>query len=125
MGHEGRVESGGSHRVEAVAQRGDELESHLRPVHLDRVRVEGDGDRVDAQLACPFDAGGDDLLVPVVHAVEVTDGHHGGLVTGDFREGMPDFHALSFLKDQDGSQAPSVDAHQAEDVASRVERRDR
>ena len=86
VGDERGVQSGSGHRVEAVTQRGDELESHLRPVDLDGVRVEGDGHGVDAELVGALDAGGDDLLVSVVHAIEVADGDDTGLVAGNVRE---------------------------------------
>ncbi len=56
------------------------------------MRVEGDGDGVSAQLVGALNTRGDDLLVSVVHTVEVTDGHDTGLVAGDIREGIPDVH---------------------------------
>ena len=116
---EGGVQPRGGHRVQAVAQRGDQLEAHLGLVYLDGVRVEGDGHGVDAELAGALDAGGDDLLVSVVHAVEVADGDDTGLVAGNVGEGIPDVHCLSFSKNQDGAQARAVDAQQAEDLTGR------
>ena len=92
VGDERGVQSGGSHRVEAVAQRGDQLEADLRLVDLDGVRVERNGHRVDAELVGALDAGGDDLLVSVVHAIEVADGDDTGLVAGNVREGIPNVH---------------------------------
>ena len=104
MGDESGVQSGGLHCVEAVTQRGDELKTHLGLMHLNRVRVEGDGHGVNAELVGTLHAGGDDLLVTVVHAVEVTDGDDTDLVAGDLGQGLPDVHCLSFLKNQDGPQ---------------------
>ena len=86
VGDERGVQSCGGHRVEAVAQRGDQLEAHLGLVDLDRVRVEGDGHGIDAELMGALDARGDDLLVSVVHAIEVADGDDTGLVAGNVRE---------------------------------------
>ena len=86
-------------------------------MHLDGVRVKRDGDGVDAKLVGAVHAGGNDLLVPVMHAVEVTDGDDTGLVAGDVGQGLPDVHCLSFSKYQDGSQARTVDAQQAEHVS--------
>ena len=86
MGDERPVQPGSAHRVESVAQRGDELETHLRLVDLDRVRVEGDGHGIDAELMGALDARGDDLLVSVVHAIEVADGDDTGLVARNVRE---------------------------------------
>ena len=86
MGDERGVQASSGHRVEAVAQRGDELETYLRLVDLDGVRVEGDGHGVDAELMGALDARGDDLLVSVVHAIEVADGDDTGLVAGNVRE---------------------------------------
>jgi len=80
------LQPGSAHRVESVAQRGDELETHLRLVDLDRVRVEGDGHGIDAELMGALDARGDDLLVSIVHAIEVADGDDTGLVAGNVRE---------------------------------------
>ena len=117
VGDQGGVQAGGGHGVETVTQRGDELEPGLGSVHLDGVRVKRDGDGVDAELVGAVHAGGNDLLVPVMHAVEVTDGDDTGLVAGDVGQGLPDVHCLSFSKYQDGSQARTVDAQQAEHVS--------
>ena len=86
VGDERGVQSGSGHRVESIAQRGDQLQAHLRLVDLDGVRVEGDGHGVDAELVGALDACGDDLLVSVMHAIEVADGDNTGLVAGNVRE---------------------------------------
>ena len=92
VGDERGVQSCGGHRVESVAQRGDQLEAYLRLVDLDGVRVERNGHGVDAELMGPLNARGDDLLVSVVHAVEVADRDDTGLVAGNVREGIPNVH---------------------------------
>ena len=117
VGDERGVQTRSGHRVEAVAQRRDQLEAHLRLVHLDGVRVEGDGHSVNPELVGALDACGNDLLVSVVHAIEITDGDDTGLIAWNVGQGLPDVHCLSFSKNQDGAQARAVDAQQAKDLA--------
>ena len=92
-------ESGGREQVETLLGGRDDPRRPLRVKNGDRVRIEGDRNRMGAiwaiwaKVAGLADDGGQHFAVALVHAVEVAQRHHARAVAlGDLGEVGPSQH---------------------------------
>ena len=80
--HQHRIDARRDQQPEAHTHRRQQLERVLRTQKLIRMRVEGDGNRTEAQRTRLGHHRGENLPVAQMHAVEVADDGHAGAKTG-------------------------------------------
>src|ERR1019366_1079472 len=76
--HEDCVHAGLSQEAQAFGKEGEQLRRFFGIEELGRMRIEGDGDGAHTTLFCFGGGGGQNLLMPAMHSVEVADGSDGG-----------------------------------------------